>query len=104
MPRVVARKPLHAGSWYESDPPALGAQLDAWLAAAPPAEPGAPPPRAVIAPHAGHRFCGHIMGRAYAPIAAARDRVRPPPPAAPPRPAVARRTAAVCRSRAFSSL
>ncbi|GBF89365.1 hypothetical protein Rsub_01937 [Raphidocelis subcapitata] len=85
MPRVT-RQASHAGSWYEADGRRLGRQIDGWLQAAaagdsaeapaggddggpaPAPRPAAPPPRAIIAPHAGHRYCGHVMGHAYAPI------------------------------------
>jgi AmmeMemoRadiSam system protein B len=46
MPR--SRKPSHAGSWYESSPDKLEAQIDGWLAQAH-AEPQAGV-RAIIAP------------------------------------------------------
>jgi AmmeMemoRadiSam system protein B len=35
------------------------------MAAAPPRDAAAPAPRAVIGPHAGHRYCGHVMAHAY---------------------------------------
>ena len=51
----------------------LDRQIAGWLAqaavgggaeaTAPPSS--GPPPRALIAPHAGHRYCGHVMGHAY---------------------------------------
>ncbi|KAI8468186.1 MAG: MEMO1 family [Monoraphidium minutum] len=70
MPRA-ARRPSHAGSWYESDRAKLESQIDAWLAAAARAAPAAPPPRAILGPHAGHRYCGHVMAHAYTAIKAA---------------------------------
>lgn len=72
MPRV--RSPSHAGSWYERDGAKLGQQIEGWLAkaaaAAPSGDEGAAAaaeaaPRAIIAPHAGYSYCGHIMAHAY---------------------------------------
>eukprot|EP00882_Tetradesmus_deserticola_P004176 GHRQ01004411.1.p1 GENE.GHRQ01004411.1~~GHRQ01004411.1.p1 ORF type:complete len:295 (+),score=133.30 GHRQ01004411.1:382-1266(+) len=65
MPRV-ARSPSHAGSWYEQEGAKLQQQIEGWLAKAqasgPVAGPGA---RAIIAPHAGYSYCGHVMAHAY---------------------------------------
>jgi predicted class III extradiol MEMO1 family dioxygenase len=51
----------------------LDRQIDGWMAAAvadaAARGPGAAlPPRAIIGPHAGHRYCGHVMAHAYATI------------------------------------
>jgi hypothetical protein len=62
VPTRRARRRIAAGR-------KLDRQIDGWLAAAGAArEPGAPPPRAIIGPHAGHRYCGHVMAHAYASI------------------------------------
>lgn len=63
MPKV-RRQPLHAGSWYSDEPSELAAEIEAWMDAVTP-EPGAPKPQAIIAPHAGYRYCGHVMAHAY---------------------------------------
>ena len=48
---MTVRSPAVAGLFYPREPRRLQADLDALLAAVAPAE--APPPKAVIAPHAG---------------------------------------------------
>ncbi|DBA99827.1 hypothetical protein WJX77_001024 [Trebouxia sp. C0004] len=60
MPRIV-RRPLHAGTWYETEP-GLSSGLETWLAAA---DTGNTHARAIISPHAGLRYCGHVMAHAY---------------------------------------
>ncbi|KAL6765289.1 MEMO1 family [Haematococcus lacustris] len=62
MPKL-SRAPTHADSWYEADSAKLSKQVEQWLAAA--GQEAAPSPRAIIAPHAGHRYCGHIMAHAF---------------------------------------
>ncbi|GFH12660.1 UPF0103-domain-containing protein [Haematococcus lacustris] len=62
MPKL-SRAPTHADSWYEADSAKLSKQVEQWLAAA--GQEAAPSPRAIIAPHAGHRYCGHIMAYAF---------------------------------------
>eukprot|EP00884_Botryococcus_braunii_P019046 jgi/Botrbrau1/5825/Bobra.0366s0010.1 len=62
MPRTV-RKASHAGDWYDSDGKRLTSQISSWLLQA-----SADPhihARAIISPHAGYRFCGHVMAYAY---------------------------------------
>ena len=70
MPRV--RRPTHAGSWYDDDSDVLTRKIDAWLEAVPPQTlEGSGRPavvRAIIGPHAGFRFCGHVMAHAYAAV------------------------------------
>lgn len=83
-----ARPPAVAGSFYPSDPAALAAEVDRYLA--PPAfsarrntpsEPRAPRtepnrwPKALVVPHAGYRYSGSVAGEAYARLAAGRDRI-----------------------------
>mmetsp|Transcript_17146 Transcript_17146/g.37018 ORF Transcript_17146/g.37018 Transcript_17146/m.37018 type:complete len:292 (+) Transcript_17146:150-1025(+) len=60
--RKVTRKPSHAGSWYEDDEQVLSKQIDEWMSAV---EPCGAPIKAIIGPHAGYRFCGHVMAYAY---------------------------------------
>ncbi|GFR44951.1 hypothetical protein Agub_g6259, partial [Astrephomene gubernaculifera] len=64
MPRV--RRPSHANSWYKGDAAALEAEISKWKAAVEPL-PGLPA-RAIIGPHAGYSYCGHVMAHAYAHI------------------------------------
>lgn len=76
MPRVV-RRPTHAGSWYERDAAKLQKQIDEWMGkvdgeracADMPGRDVVPTPerplRAVIGPHAGYSYCGHVMAHAY---------------------------------------
>ncbi|HSN21176.1 MAG TPA: AmmeMemoRadiSam system protein B, partial [Usitatibacter sp.] len=58
-----------AGSFYPGDPSALAAEVASYLAAATPRDEGSPPPKAIIAPHAGYMYSGPIAGAAYARIA-----------------------------------
>lgn len=59
-----------AGSWYPSTPDRLAQQIDEYLAEAD-IEP-APPPRAIIAPHAGLMYSGPVAAFAYKTVTAAR--------------------------------
>lgn len=65
MPRAISRFHTHAGSWYEDDPEILGRKIDDWLDAVPLANLGTSSARAIIGPHAGFRYCGHVMAHAY---------------------------------------
>jgi len=56
------RKASHAGSWYTDSAKELNRQLDGWLSAA---NASHGPARAIIAPHAGYRYCGSCAGYAY---------------------------------------
>ncbi|KAK9828484.1 hypothetical protein WJX72_000241 [[Myrmecia] bisecta] len=62
MPRI-ARRPTHAGSWYDDDAILLSQKITDWMEAAT-AEPGVHA-RAIIGPHAGHSYCGRVMAYAY---------------------------------------
>lgn len=62
-----------AGSFYPADPAALEAVVERCLAAA---HAEGPPPRALIAPHAGYVYSGPVAGMAYAQLAALRGRLR----------------------------
>ncbi|EFJ40486.1 hypothetical protein VOLCADRAFT_99750 [Volvox carteri f. nagariensis] len=61
MPKI--RRPSHASSWYQGDADALNAEIDNWKAAVQ-TEPRVSP-RAIIGPHAGYSYCGHVMAYAY---------------------------------------
>ncbi len=82
--QAAVRKAVCAGSWYPADAGELNKQLDAFLAAVPPASAPAAPatapgetehaatqavavrPIALICPHAGYQYCGPVAGAAYA--------------------------------------
>ena len=57
------RHPAVAGMFYPADARSLRAEVDAYLAAA--AEPEGPPPKALIAPHAGYVYSGPVAAHAY---------------------------------------
>ena len=61
------RPPAVAGTFYPADPDELARGVDDALAAAArtSADLELPPPRALIAPHAGHRYSGPIAASAY---------------------------------------
>lgn len=60
------RLPCYAGSFYPDDPQTLRASVQAWLHVA--AVPPPPPAEAVLTllPHAGHMYCGHVIGATLA--------------------------------------
>ncbi|BDA46197.1 Protein MEMO1 [Coccomyxa sp. Obi] len=62
MPRS-SRRPTHAGSWYEDDGSRLASQIQQWIDAVP--TPKGSHARAIISPHAGYSYCGHVMAHAY---------------------------------------
>jgi len=72
------RQPAVAGAFYPARARALAATIDRLLTEAKAAaRPGAaPPPKAIIAPHAGYIYSGPVAARAYASLAAGRGRVR----------------------------
>lgn len=59
-----------AGSWYPAAPVRLAEQIDAYIAEAD-IEP-APPPRAIVAPHAGLMYSGPVAAFAYKTMTASR--------------------------------
>lgn len=66
---MVERRATHAGSWYSKDPNELNRELDGWLTIANgDASNSHRPARAIIAPHAGYRYCGACAAYAYAQI------------------------------------
>jgi AmmeMemoRadiSam system protein B len=62
-----------AGTFYPAAASELQAQLDAMLQSAPAALPAQP--KAIIVPHAGYIYSGPIAARAYAPLAAWREKI-----------------------------
>ncbi len=71
---ATVKPPAVAGMFYPSDPATLAAEIDAFLAQAGPAE--EPPPKALIAPHAGYVYSGPVAASAYARLIPAADRIR----------------------------
>jgi hypothetical protein len=59
------RKAVKAGQFYEANAAALSAEIDAFLAAAPPPSAAADRIRAVIVPHAGYVYSGKTAALAY---------------------------------------
>jgi AmmeMemoRadiSam system protein B len=75
MERV--RQPAVAGSFYPSGARELAAAIDRLLAEANAiAASNSPPPKAIIAPHAGYVYSGPVAARAYATLAASHGRIR----------------------------
>lgn len=64
---AAVRPAAVAGTFYTADPHALAAEVDRYMAVAPPA---VPPPKAVIVPHAGYRYSGPVAGTGYAALRA----------------------------------
>jgi len=69
----TVRAPAVAGMFYPDDPEELRATVRQYLQAAHPEE--GPPPKAVIAPHAGYIYSGPIAASAYARVARGRGRI-----------------------------
>lgn len=66
----MRRRAAVAGTWYPDDPQELTAEIDRYLS------PGSAPPSldpvlAVLAPHAGIMYSGHVAGHAYRALARA---------------------------------
>lgn len=71
---MTVRTPAVAGSFYPADPVALEALLArCWAARVPTA---APPPKAIIAPHAGYVYSGPVAASAYATLEILRNKIR----------------------------
>lgn len=68
------RPPAHAGQFYPANPERLRSEVLAMLADA--KTDGGPPPKAIIAPHAGYIYSGPIAASAYARLKPVRDIVR----------------------------
>src|SRR5438105_2336177 len=72
---MIVRPPAVAGTFYPADPGELAGAVDRYLAAAPPAAPGAACPKALIVPHAGYVYSGPIAGSAFARVAPFGERI-----------------------------
>ncbi|TCS60385.1 AmmeMemoRadiSam system protein B [Varunaivibrio sulfuroxidans] len=85
------RQSAVAGTFYPADPAALSSMVETLLGVAraersslpsppdvtsPDITPNAAVPKAIIAPHAGYAYSGIVAARAYASLAAARDRIK----------------------------
>jgi AmmeMemoRadiSam system protein B len=70
----AVRPPAVAGLFYPAGAAALGREVDALLAAAPGS--AEPPPKAVIAPHAGFVYSGPVAAAAYARLRPLREKIR----------------------------
>lgn len=57
-----SRPATHANSWYLGSEPKLRAQVDEWLDQGTEKETG----RVAVGPHAGLKYCGHVLGATYA--------------------------------------
>ena len=57
--KMTSRRATHAGSWYTNHGQELSRELENWLVRAGPCD---NPARAIIAPHAGYRYCGACAG------------------------------------------
>lgn len=72
---TVTRPTAVAGMFYPAEAAELSRQIAGFLAEAPQPEPGAPVPKALIAPHAGYVYSGPVAAHAYALLAPARGRI-----------------------------
>jgi len=75
MNEPATRPAAVAGMFYPASTAELSHQVDELLAAAAGRE-GAPPPKALIAPHAGYVYSGPIAASAYAQLRSQRGRIR----------------------------
>ena len=58
----IIRRPAVAGQFYPGDPDKLREQVDGYLAQA---NKSGPDPVALISPHAGYEFSGHVAAHAF---------------------------------------
>ncbi|MGM0592940.1 MAG: AmmeMemoRadiSam system protein B [Pseudomonadota bacterium] len=71
----IVREPAVAGMFYPDDPAKLQQMVAGFLAEADvPA--AAPPPKAIIAPHAGYPYSGPVAASVYARLRPIRDKIR----------------------------
>ena len=70
--RKSVRPAAVAGFFYPADPDELEHTVSAYLDDA---EPGIPPPKALVAPHAGYIYSGAIAARGYASLQPVRNRI-----------------------------
>lgn len=59
---LYAREATHAGTWYDSDPKKLGADLDGYIDSAKVEKNSA---KVVVTPHAGYIYCGPTSGHSF---------------------------------------
>ncbi len=71
----VIRPAAFAGSFYPADPLALMQIVDGYVADSGPA-PSGPPPKAIIAPHAGYIYSGPVAAKVYALLTPLKDTIR----------------------------
>ena len=71
------RQPAAAGHFYPDDPTELRCTVEELLESVSPVDQDAdaPPPKAIIAPHAGYVYSGPTAAAAYAEVARARTTV-----------------------------
>lgn len=69
----TVRPPAVSGLFYPAERQALAEQVSRFLEGAETAD--APPPKALIAPHAGYPYSGQVAGEAYAPVRGIADRI-----------------------------
>lgn len=69
----VIRRAAVAGQFYQSEADDLRATVESYLAGVSPSD--IPPPKAIIAPHAGFVYSGPIAASAYATLAPAKDKI-----------------------------
>jgi len=72
--RAAVRPPAVAGTFYPADAPRLAAEVRAHLAAGLADE--GPPPKALVAPHAGYVYSGPVAGSAFRTLAPIARRLR----------------------------
>lgn len=65
------REPAVAGTFYPNDPVALSSLIDTYLEG----DPGAPCPKALIAPHAGYVYSGPVAGNIYKRVASGHKQI-----------------------------
>ncbi|MGH9381664.1 MAG: AmmeMemoRadiSam system protein B [Thermoanaerobaculia bacterium] len=70
------RPPAVAGTFYPAEPEALARAASRLLADEASAPRSQRPPRAIVAPHAGWQYSGHLAARAFAPLAPHRAAIR----------------------------
>src|SRR5688500_14434342 len=72
----TVRRAAVAGAFYPREASALEAQLSSYLALAAAGAAAGPPPKAVIAPHAGYIYSGPVAASVYARLAPLKGRIR----------------------------
>lgn len=71
----AVRAPAVAGTFYPGDAAELREVVRGYVAAAQEHAPPSPPPKAIIAPHAGYAYSGAVAGSAFATLAPLRGRI-----------------------------